>query len=446
MSTATVRSRDDRLARALTGQARREFWGLQTTVKSSGARDTPFQYPAMMVSEMQSALLAAVCQARAGTPLTYDPFVGSGATMVEAMRLGLPFAGSDINPLAVLIAKVRSGEAGQRGLDGYVDRVVKTARGLMPESAPPAEEWCRRWFREDVAVELTAIATAIRLVPRVSVRRLLWVALAEVVRLVGNFRISTPKLQMRPPSQLSRPIDAIDRFEVGARTTAKKIGSFARTQTQQGFRERGRYLPGLDLVLGDVKEVDPVRNQRAELVLTSPPYGDNGTTMPYGQASYLPLKWIDTADIGEWIEDGLLDAARTLDTRSLGGSKRLRESQVEAAAARSPSLATILAAGLSDDGRKRVSSFFADMDGAVEAILRRCVDDAHLVITLGDRTVNGEQIPTTHIVEELFVSRGTEVITRLSRPLPRQKRIALKNNFAGTIRTETVLVMRRSPA
>ncbi len=446
MSIATVRSRDNRLARALTGSARREFWGLQSTTRSSGARDTPFQYPAMMVSEMQGVLLEGVCQARSGAPLTYDPFVGSGATMVEAMRLGLPFAGSDINPLAVLIAKVRSGEAGQRGLLAGVDRAVSTARGLLTEVVPPLEQWCRRWFREDVAVELTAISTAIRLEPREPLRRLLWVALAEVVRLTGNFRISTPKLQMRPPSQLGRPIDAIDRFDLGARMAAGKIGDLSRTQNREGSRRHGRYLPGVDLVLGDVKEVDPTGGGLAELVLTSPPYGDNGTTMPYGQASYLPLKWIDTADIGAPIEEGLLDAVRTLDSRSLGGSRRFREDQVGAAAARSSTLTTVLEGGLSDDGRKRVASFFADMDEAVEAILGRCVEDAHLVITLGDRTVSGVRIPTTQIIEELFVSRGTEVITRLSRPLPRQKRLALKNNFASTIRTETVLVMRRSLA
>lgn len=38
-------------------------------------------------------------------PLVLDPFAGSGSTLVEAQRLGLPVVGSDLNPVAVLIAR-----------------------------------------------------------------------------------------------------------------------------------------------------------------------------------------------------------------------------------------------------------------------------------------------------------------------------------------------------
>ncbi len=39
-------------------------------------------------------------------PVVYDPFCGGGSTLVEALRLGLPAAGSDLNPVPVLITKV----------------------------------------------------------------------------------------------------------------------------------------------------------------------------------------------------------------------------------------------------------------------------------------------------------------------------------------------------
>jgi len=38
-------------------------------------------------------------------PVVFDPFAGSGSSLVEAQRLGLPVAGSDLNPVAVLIAR-----------------------------------------------------------------------------------------------------------------------------------------------------------------------------------------------------------------------------------------------------------------------------------------------------------------------------------------------------
>ncbi len=39
-------------------------------------------------------------------PIIFDPFCGGGSTLVEAQRLGLPAAGSDLNPVPVLITRV----------------------------------------------------------------------------------------------------------------------------------------------------------------------------------------------------------------------------------------------------------------------------------------------------------------------------------------------------
>ena len=50
---------------------------------------------------------ALIHEAMAGDlPTVYDPFCGGGSTLVEAQRLGLPAAGSDLNPVPVLITRV----------------------------------------------------------------------------------------------------------------------------------------------------------------------------------------------------------------------------------------------------------------------------------------------------------------------------------------------------
>jgi putative DNA methylase len=50
---------------------------------------------------------AILMKATGGDPPTvFDPFCGGGSTLVEAQRLGLPAAGSDLNPVPVLITRV----------------------------------------------------------------------------------------------------------------------------------------------------------------------------------------------------------------------------------------------------------------------------------------------------------------------------------------------------
>jgi len=56
-----------------------------------------------------------------------------------------------------------------------------------------------------------------------------------------------------------------------------------------------------------------------DLVVTSPPYGNNRTTVPYGQHAYLPLQWIDFADIDPAVSKDCLNSTHEIDNRSLGG-------------------------------------------------------------------------------------------------------------------------------
>ena len=61
-------------------------------------------------------------------PTIYDPFCGGGSTLVEAQRLGLPAAGSDLNPVPVLITRTLTElvpqVVGRPPLAGGGDRLV----------------------------------------------------------------------------------------------------------------------------------------------------------------------------------------------------------------------------------------------------------------------------------------------------------------------------------
>ena len=52
--------------------------------------------------------------------------------------------------------------------------------------------------------------------------------------------------------------------------------------------------------------------------ITSPPYGDNATTVTYGQFSSLSLRWIDPKDL--CLEGWELDNYSIIDSKSMGGT------------------------------------------------------------------------------------------------------------------------------
>ena len=409
------------------------------------AADRPaFQYPAMMVSPMQGALLDDVLELRGGTGTVMDAFLGSAATLAEAASRGLPFIGRDINPLAVLLGQVASAEAAGLQMQASVAIVTDRARTWTGSLAAPDEPWCRKWFRRDVAQDLTALRASIAEQPDVRERRMLWAAMAEIVRVSGNHLAGAPKLQTRPSSALARPLDVIGAFATHARRLARQLEQRRDLYDAAGWYRRRNGRPDVDLACGDITLL-PAPDRKADIVLTSPPYGDNHTTMPYGQVSFLPLRWMDLRDIDPHVDERLIAASKALDTASLGGSLRLDTDACDVTCRRSPTLAALRGdlRSAPPQAWKRTVGFFTDLDRAFARISDAAGDDAHFVMTLGEKTTYGQHIPMTQISCELLAGYGVVPIERLTRCIGRNKRLAPRNSFASTIGTETVLVAQR---
>ena len=90
-------------------------------------RTNPFPWTGQFSPQLVEELLSAYAPP---TGVILDPFVGSGTSLVEAARLGLAACGGELNPAAVLLARVYQminlGEGGRAAaLDGLRNRIFK---------------------------------------------------------------------------------------------------------------------------------------------------------------------------------------------------------------------------------------------------------------------------------------------------------------------------------
>ena len=315
---------DDRIVEELErlSRADRDYWAFRGRAGRKQAQGLS-QYPAMMVPEMQAELVKAVATADQHVTSVCDPFAGSGTTLVESMRLGLDFTGQDINPLAVLFCRAKAGPFHTCRLSRAVKDVVDWAgadRGRRLDANFPG---VRKWFSSRAITELSRIRRAIRLVDHTWCRQVLWTGLAETVRLTSNSRTSTFKLHIRSPEDLeSRQVSPLKTFGTVMADISERLGEEAATLRESGHLSKNGYYRGkVDIRLGDSSKSNLDVGSH-DLIVTSPPYGDNTSTVPYGQYSYLPLQWIDLEDIGEEVKADCLCSAYEIDRRSLGGSRR----------------------------------------------------------------------------------------------------------------------------
>jgi len=74
-------------------------------------------YPARMIPQIPSKLLELF---GSSAKRLFDPYCGTGTSLVEAQLRGIDAAGTDLNPLARLIAKAKTTPIRQQILDLYL--------------------------------------------------------------------------------------------------------------------------------------------------------------------------------------------------------------------------------------------------------------------------------------------------------------------------------------
>lgn len=235
-STMPSRTRDDTLRRLFESYADgdREYWSFRGKAVREHAH-AYFQYPAMMVPGMQGELMDAVLTVDPTIRRVYDPFVGSGTVMTEAMARGLDFVGVDINPLAILICRAKVGPFRHEQMSEKLARLLQTIDGDQSTAIEADFPNLYKWFRIDAAIELSRIRRAIRREEDLWARRFFWVALAGAVRLTSNSRISTVKLHIRPLSEInSRTLAPVNTFEMLARANLNNLSAYKQLLAQRG--------------------------------------------------------------------------------------------------------------------------------------------------------------------------------------------------------------------
>lgn len=403
-----------------------------------------FQYPAMMVPQVARVVLEQACSVHPDIKRAGDPFSGSGTIMTESMMRGLSFSGTDINPLAILVCRVKSGPF---FIDALVQKAEELNDRITADNRLAVEAHftnCDKWFKKDAQVALSRIRRAIRQEESLWARRFFWVAIAETARTTSNSRTSTFKLHIRRPEDIEgRDFDPVDVFR---KVLARNIQHFedqVNRLSKSGQLVRGHYKHDVSISLGDVRHMK--EQEQCDIIITSPPYGDNATTVPYGQYSYLPLQWIDLEDIDADIDVDCLASTHEIDTRSLGGSKRVKKTETDHISDRSPVFAHYIKAlnNQPHDRALRVTAFFRDLDACLDPILKTLRPGGLMVWTLGNRKVGGKRVPLDKILTELLTAHDAKLLCKLARKIS-SKRMAPKNNVADTMSRETILVMRKA--
>jgi len=404
-----------------------------------------FQYPAMMVPTAQEPLLKIMSDYLPEKSWVFDPFMGSATSLVTAMKYGFNLYGQDINPLSVLISKVKTGPYCNDQLESELSLVFDEIKQDKSNRTDINFTNIDKWFNIRVKTDLSKIRRAILKLDNLNIRRFLWVSFAETIRLTSNDRTSTFKLHARPIDEIKkRNVFPIQVFKELVLRNLNDLKNYKKILDESGLIEDGYYKRSVEINWGDTTK--PVKSDnKFEVMFTSPPYGDNHTTVTYGQFSYLPLQWIPIEDICETIPYNYLETTLAIDRKSLGG-KPIKEINLvkEELCSYSNTLGEFYTSLLDHEYSKafKVLYFYNDLFISIKNILDALTDNAFLVWTIGNRHVVGKELNNSKILSELLESFGVNLISDLKRDIL-NKRMPARNNYSQTMKKENVLIFRK---
>ena len=253
-------------------------------------------YPAMMIPQIAARLIDSYGR---GARVLFDPFCGAGASLLEANLRGINAVGADLNPLARLIARVKTApiEAGKlkRRLRRVNDAIFHARFDANPKIPPIAN--IDFWFSPAVQRNLAVLRAIIDAEADAATRRFLAVAFSETVRECSYTRNGEFKLYRIPAAR--RESFAPDVFGSFVAKLARNFAAMERFAAAK-IRARSRIL--------DLDSAQTAPSIKADLIVTSPPYGDSKTTVAYGQFSRLANEWLG------------IENAAAIDRKMLGGS------------------------------------------------------------------------------------------------------------------------------
>ena len=260
-------------------------------------------WPARMHPTTAKRLVAASPQ----EGLILDPFMGSGTVAVETMVSGRPFAGRDVNPVALEVAwtRTRNWNADKRERLLRVAREVSHAARELRESQPrvPPHVWEQEgeWYDPPALHEVWSLSVSIR-DKRGSdeERRVLRACLSSIiVKASKQASDSVPRLDRDHRFIPRKRVDGW--FIARANELADRLGDLARN-AKGDTREP-------DLGLLDAR-LDPHGLERCvQTVITSPPYPGVYDYVAHHQRRYGALG-LDT-DLAQRYEIGARRAVKT---------------------------------------------------------------------------------------------------------------------------------------
>ncbi len=357
-------------------------------------------YPAMMIPQIARKLLNEY-RPNKEFSLVFDPYMGSGTTLVESMILGVNSIGTDINPLARIIAETKIKHYNIDLVKKEFDLIKLSIQGYKPSSNNLDFSHITNvefWYSQENLSKLDFLHKLIKVI-NVEVQNFFTLPLSECVREASytrngefkRYRIAEEKIKDFNVNPLDLYIKKTERNIKGL----IEYNSIKNNATAN--------VCGFNTV--DEIPQSIIADNSVDMVVTSPPYGDSRTTVAYGQFSRWSNEWFmknDTKNLDKLLMGGMQHKNFTFKTDSIKDELKL----------------------IKTADKKRyyeVLTFLEDYYKSIVNVGKKIRNGGRVCYVVGNRNVKSIQIPLDYFTIEMLCQNGFRHIDTFVREIPNKR-------------------------
>jgi len=381
-----------------------------------------------------------------------DIFSGSGTSHIECSLLGRDSIGIELNPLAVLISKVKTTIVKHEDLiDAFkvIEKMYHDDDFIYDNIVFPNIDY---WYSSEMQNSISKLIATIRTIRSQDIKDFLLISLSDILRKVSFCKHSGFKMH-RDVKKIEKKIDQMGLF----RLFSERFLQNAESHNAYCSKFKTMKQPRVSIINGSsIESQKTIKKESIDLIVTSPPYGDSRTTVAYGQFSRLSSQWFELDN------DYERGAVANLDNDLLGGKTKnisLDESVIQKSTTLSSAIELFkyrLSNYTDKDQAKKmekrikdVISFYKDLDLALCTNSKYLKPSKHFVLVTASRVVKEVKLHTDIIISEFAEHYGLRLSAIFYRNILNKRMPSyvsatnVKGERTPTMTKESIVVLKK---
>lgn len=381
--TTIVRTIEDALHYEISQVQVEEYWNLGDTpeLKIHSIHAYPAKFPAFIASKaIQLAYKSGI-----EVNTVSDIFCGCGTVAIEAKLNGVNFWGCDINPVATLITKAKTGNYSISKLEELYNFIQDSySNNRTVYNYEESNERIRYWFKQEQFYDLSKLKEAIMSIPKGKYRTCFECLFSSILKPTSKWLTKSIKPQIDPSKNIA---DVWKTFERQFRKFTKCVSDMPQTQSN------------IEIVTCSILTKRSL--PKVDLIITSPPYV---TSYEYADLHQLSSLWLDFTDDYTLLRKGTMGSAYNSETFNydiLELNETAREIILELKSNKKISKAKI----------KSIARYYIDMQKATEQCYKMLNPHGMALFVIGDTEYKGTQIHNSRQLVESLIKSGFREVT-----------------------------------